>query len=79
MPSISTNSWNFSGCAFEDDRSKFALGEVHDSEYLAAHFETEVFAPLKLLGGVGEGEAEFAEPVDVGHVGIIAREGQTRL
>ena len=53
--------------ALQGDWCEVALGEVHHSEYLAAHFEAQGFAPLKLLGRVGKREAEFAEPVGVGH------------
>src|ERR1039458_7739419 len=60
-------------CRFEGDGGKVAFGEIHDSEDLAAHFEAEVFTPLKLFGRVGEREAESANPVGVGHGEMIAR------
>src|SRR5208283_2697271 len=47
---------------FKSYRGEFALGEINDGEYLAAHLEAEVFAPLQLLGRVAEGKAEFANP-----------------
>src|ERR1039458_2199868 len=54
--------------ALQGDWGEVAFGEVHDSEYFAAHFEAEVFAPLKILGGAGEREAKLAEPFGVWHV-----------
>src|ERR1019366_2438039 len=62
------------GCAFEANGREAALREVDDGEELASHLEAEVFSPLNVFGRVREGEAEFADPFDVWHVGMIARE-----
>ena len=73
MPSISSSSWNFSGAHLRVTGARLPSREIDDGEDLASHLEAEVFAPLDLLGRVGEGEAEFADPFDVGHGEMIAR------
>src|SRR5208282_1199642 len=55
--------------AFKANGREVALREVDDGEEFASHLEAQVFGPLDVFGRVGEGEAEFADPFDVGHVG----------
>src|SRR5208282_3143852 len=54
--------------AFKANGREVALREVDDGEEFASHLEAQVFGPLDVFGRVGEGEAEFADPFDVGHV-----------
>jgi hypothetical protein len=55
--------------AFESEAREPAVREDHAGEDFAADFEAEVVAPRHVLGYVGEGEAEFADPFHVGHLG----------
>lgn len=57
--------------AFKGDARKPTVREDHAGEDFAADFEAEVVAPRHILGYVGEGETEFANPVDVGHCSVI--------
>ena len=69
----------FFGRAFEANGGEVALRKINDGEEFASHLEAEVFVPLDVFGHVGERKAQFADPFDVGHVEMIAREEQTRL
>lgn len=56
------------GKIFRRDFEREANGsgdERRDGKHLAAHLEEEIVSPLDLLGGAGEGKANFAELLDV--------------
>ena len=56
------------GEIFRRDFEREANGsgdERGDGKHFAAHLEEEIVSPLDLLGGPGEGKADFAELVDV--------------
>lgn len=62
------------GRAFESYAREAAVRKNHASEYFAADFETQIVAPRHIFDCVRKGETEFADPFDVGHGKMIARE-----
>jgi len=56
-------------CTFKGDARESAVREDHASKDPAADFKAKVVGPRHILGRVGEGQAESADPFDVGHVG----------
>jgi hypothetical protein len=55
--------------AFKREARESAVGEGHPGEDFSADFEAEIFGPRHVFGHIGEGEAELANPFDVGHGG----------
>src|SRR5882672_6855783 len=61
----------FLGRALETNRRQFALRQFHHSKNLPVNLEAEIFAPLHVLSGVGKGETELSDIINVGHLPMI--------